>query len=211
MGGGSQRINSYLTGESDTGVDFLDNIEIVDVKCKGRGIFSSDDCIYDNDALITTSKNVILCGSFADCVPLFLYDFEKKVIALVHSGWKGTLQGIGGKTVKTLIDIFACNPKNIKAAIGPSIGPCCFCIGEDVFLQFKAKYGNKAEEFLSVDSTGSRMDLWSLNEFILTESGIKKENIITSNLCTSCNHGLFFSHRRDNGLSGRMNGMIMLK
>ena len=187
---------------SSTRQEHTDNIEIIDAENIGVGV--SSDWGKGVDACITLEKNVpILCYS-ADCVPILMYARDIEAIAAVHSGWKGSALSIGKKTVEKLIKMGA-EPQNIFVAIGPSIGKCCYEVSEDVAQQF-------SPEFYTAKENGKYMlDLGMVNYSLIRECLVPVENISLSEICTSCNNDLFFSHRRQNGKSGTLGGIICMK
>lgn len=187
---------------SSTRQEHTDNIEIIDAENIGIGV--SSDWGKGVDACITLEKNVpILCYS-ADCVPILMYARDIEAIAAVHSGWKGSALAIGKKTVEKLIKMGA-EPQNIFVAIGPSIGKCCYEVSEDVATRF-------SPEFYTSKGNGKYMlDLGMVNYSLIRECLVPKENISLSGICTSCNNDLFFSHRRQNGKSGTLGGIICMK
>ena len=154
------------------------------------------------DALITDVTGIMLMVRVADCVPLLLFDEEKKVLAVVHAGWKGTLAGIAGKTVQTMIARYGSLPGNILAGIGPAIGPCCFTVGSDVAERFYTRFSNAAL-FVKKSITGFVISLGEANRLQLISRGCGEHNIETAGLCTACMSDMFFSHRREQGKTGR--------
>jgi len=153
-----------------------DNIEIITKKQEKIEIFPE---YLDNvDGLITNQKNIILATSYADCIPLMFFDPIKNVIASIHSGWQGTLKKIGKKAVQKMIDNFNCKPENIICTIGPSIRTCHFEVQNDVSELFyeEFKYTNKINEIIK----DNKIDTVLINQIILQEIGLKKENIIDS-------------------------------
>jgi len=182
-----------------------DHIEIID-KEQTKGWQDAEDAVKDCDALITNKDNVILTMLTADCVPVLMYDKEKKVVAAVHAGWKGTEKKIVAKTVKKMIERYGCKAENIEVGIAPSIGKCCYEVGEDVASHF-LKYG------LSLEKKGEKhmLDLPDINERQLLEVGIKEENIEMSGICTSCQNNEYFSYRKEKGCSGRFMSLIGMK
>lgn len=174
---------------------------------RGRGARDLSDVVSGADALITNTPNVILFGLFADCVPIFLFDPEKRAVGLAHAGWKGTAGHIAARTVKALIDTFGSRPADCFAAIGPSIGPCCYEVGVEVAARFRD------EDFAFVTTKESdrvRLNLWAANERQLVEVGISPARISVARLCTRCLGDTFFSHRGQNGRTGRMAAIIGL-
>lgn len=173
-----------------------DNVEIIDLEKRD----------YPNcDGLITNKKNIAIALNFADCVPLVFYDPIKKVAAIAHAGWKGTVQRIGPKTVEKMASHFSCNPEDIIALIGPSIGKCCFEVQEDVLEKIKASIDSNWDDAIE----GAHADLKIVNKIQLLASGIKKIDLST--YCTSCQTELFFSYRKENGNTARHSAVIIIK
>ena len=182
-----------------------DNIKVIEAK-KTKGWESLADAVEDCDALITNEKDVILTILTADCVPILLFDREKKVIAAVHAGWKGTQAEILAKTVLKMKEIFACDPKDIVASLAPSIGACCYEVGEDV-----AKHFFETPDALTKKGEKYMLDLPFLNKQQLLDVGLPEENIEMSDVCTACEVERFFSYRKEQGCSGRFMSMIGMK
>ena len=170
-----------------------------------RGWNSLDDAIEDCDALITNLKGVALTVLTADCVPILLYDRKKEVIAVVHAGWRGTKEQIVSKTIEKMFEEFGSLAKDIVAGIAPSIGACCYEVGDDVakhFLNIENAYVKKNSKYM--------LDLPTINKNQLLSSGLKEENIEMSNICTACEVSSFFSYRKEAGCSGRFMSIIAL-
>lgn len=162
------------------------------------------------DSLITSIPGVPLAMYFADCVPIFLHDPVQQVIALSHGGWRGTVQEVTKKTVKEMQSEYNSNPEDILAAIGPSIGPCCFEVKTDAIEQFKTTF-HYWPQIVKQTKHQCTIDLWQANLLQLRETGILPENIFISQFCTSCNYDLFYSYRRDRGITGRMAALITIE
>ena len=164
------------------------------------------------DALVTNIRGLLLSVRTADCVPILLYDSKKQAVGAIHAGWRGTLAGIVLKTVKCMTDVYGSEPSNIKAAIGPAIGLCCFEIGFEIQENFVNKYGESIKRFFT-NKPGSKpySDIKSINRAFLIEAGILEQNIYMSDLCTKCNGDLFFSFRRSGEKFGSMSNFIGLK
>jgi polyphenol oxidase len=186
------------------------NIEIINKTQRGFGAYSRDNAIVNTDAMITSEKNICLAVQVADCVPILLLDSINSVVAAVHAGWRSTLQEIARLTVEKMISVFNTNPDDIIAGIGPSIGPCCYEIGDEIRQQFLRKNGMFSEVFFNKNDK-LILDLWKANKMQLMKTGVKEENIELSNLCTNCNHDNFFSSRFDKGNTGRFIAGIMLQ
>lgn len=170
-------------------------------------IIKTIDCAGDNgesDALITDKKNLGLAIIFADCTPIFIFDFKKKVIAAVHSGWRGTEQKILFKTLIKLQKDFASNPEDMVVYIGPSISAPNYEVGNEVAEKFDENYVLKKDGKLFLDVSG-------INYKILLDYGIPQNQIQKSELCTYEFKTLFHSYRRDGNKSGRSLGIIAIK
>jgi hypothetical protein len=186
------------------------NISIVDHTHIGKGAFSRVGAIADTDALITNCKNICIVVQVADCVPILLIDPENGVIASVHAGWRGTLQEILCLTIKKMVETFKTNPENIVAAIGPSIGQCCYEVGEELKQNFIENNSKNSEFFINKENH-LHLDLWAANKTQLLQSGVKERNIEIAEICTKCNNDKFFSSRANNGITGRFISGIMLQ
>ncbi len=147
------------------------------------------------DALLTCTPGVPVGVLTADCVPILLYDPRAGAVGAVHAGWKGTVLNIAGKAIDAMCKSFGSNAADIRAAIGPSIGPCCYSVGEEVLGEFKTAFGPKVEDFFRFDPAPS-LDLANANALQLRSAGLLPENIDTTGLCTSCEKESFFSYRR---------------
>lgn len=180
-----------------------------DVVIINKEDFSKKD-IGEKDGLITDVKNIALCTYHADCVPIYFYDNKKQVIGLAHAGWKGTLNDINKNMIKIMIEHFGSDIKDIKIAIGPSIGPCCYEIGQDVLDLFFKNYSDYKNIFFKIEEK-VYLNLWEVNKNNLLNLGIEEKNISLSEACTSCNIDKFYSYRKEKGTKNRMIASIMLK
>lgn len=188
------------------------NVRVVTKDDCGKGLNRPLD--YENvDGLITNESGVCLTTFYADCVPLFFLDPKKKVIGLSHSGWRGTVNKIGKITVDKMCEIYGCEPKNILVAIGPSICQNCYEVSEDVICIFKEKFDSEywCDLFYKKENGKYHLNLWRANEILLDEAGIQREHIVTTNVCTCCNHKLLFSHRASEGKRGNLAAFLSLK
>lgn len=186
-------------------------VEIVTEEHSGRGAKSDRDALPGIDGLITRRPGVPLASFYADCVPLFLLDPVRKVIGLVHAGWKGTAGGIAGQAVKKMTTALQCAPGDCVAVIGPAIGQCCYEVDTRVTSVLERRLANW-ELFAAAAGKGRWMlDLAGINRELLLRAGLKPENVHAAGLCTACHHELFFSHRASGGKTGRMGAFIMLK
>ncbi len=185
------------------------NIRKVTLEDRGKGIIHQPD-YSDIDALITNEIDVPLAMTFADCVPIFFLDSINKVVAIAHSGWRGTVKKIGEKVINLMLKDYKCKLENILIGIGPSIGVCCFEVDEEVYKQFLLlKFLDNNNWFEKKDNK-YYINLWKVIETMFLKMGIPKENITVTDLCTKCNNDIFFSHRATNGRRGSMAGIIGL-
>lgn len=165
----------------------------------------------DVDGLMTNVPGVVLCTQYADCVPLLFVDPVRRVVATSHSGWKGTVAQIGAVTVQRMQDVYGCLPEDIVAAIGPSIGPCCFEVDSPVYEAFST-LPFADETILHDDKNGKyHIDLWETNRRILLEAGVLEEHITVTDLCTRCHPDVFWSHRATGGERGSLAAFIALE
>ncbi|MBD5498240.1 MAG: peptidoglycan editing factor PgeF [Lachnospiraceae bacterium] len=182
--------------------------KVTEADC-GKGVLVPRD-YRDVDGLVTDREGIVLVTFFADCVPLYFLDAERRVIGLAHSGWRGTVGRIGKKMIDTMVSDYGCKKEHILAAIGPSICADCYEVSEDVAGQFEAEFGN------AVLQKGKRpgkyqLDLWKANEEVLLQAGLTVEQIEVTDICTCCNASLLFSHRASEGKRGNLGAFLMLK
>ncbi|HNZ26244.1 MAG TPA: peptidoglycan editing factor PgeF [Spirochaetota bacterium] len=159
----------------------------------GRGAYSLDGA-QDGDACITDKKNILLLVSWADCIPVLLFEEEKGICAAIHSGWRGAKENIAAKTIKKIIEIGG-KESNIYAAVGPGIRDCCYKVGIDVIKYFE---NDNYSEFIRKNDGEYYLDLQSVVCRQIILSGVKKENIDNYGECNSCSTKIeFFSCRKD--------------
>lgn len=187
------------------------NVRIVTGNDRGKGILRPRD-YTDVDGLVTDEPGVCLVTSYADCVPLYFLDPVKKVIGLSHSGWRGTVGKIGEKTVRIMEKTYGCDPADLLAAVGPSVCRDCYEVSEDVIEKFKEAFDKKRwpQLFYKKNDGKYQLDLWKANEFVFLESGIRKDHITVTNLCTHCNSGILYSHRADGDKRGNLCAFLSL-
>lgn len=173
----------------------------------GRGVFDGAESV-EADGLLTDRRGVVLVKHSADCVPVCILDTGTPAIAMVHAGWRGTWEGISGVALRRMAEVYGTRPVNCLAAIGPSIGPCCFEVGEDVAELFTQRFPGR--DIVNAYGEKPRADLWRCNALQLLDAGIPEENIAVSGLCTACDTGMFYSHRKEQGRTGAMAAMIAL-
>lgn len=188
------------------------NIKIVSRDEAGRGAWDKPSRFPETDALVTDNAGVCLTVLSADCVPVLLYEPERRVIAAIHAGWRGTAGNIAGKTAKLMQEKFGCCPERMLAGIGPSIGKCCFEVGEEVAEVFREKFPADEKNILFPGKNPGKyqVDLWEINRRELLCAGLLPENIEVAGYCTVCGHERFFSYRREGKAAGRFGAGIIL-
>lgn len=166
---------------------------------------------YEADALITDIPGVALMVTVADCVPILMCDPVRRVIAAVHSGWRGTAAGVVTRTVERMTDVYGCRTEDILAAIGPSIGPEHFETHEDVPNAMMAALGTTALQHIQIKNNGKfSVDLKGLNRLRLEQAGLTDEHIAVSTECTACDDSKYWSHRKCGNERGAMAAVIQL-
>ena len=188
------------------------NVRVVTEEDKGKGIVRERD-YTDVDGLVTNVPGICLVTSYADCVPLYFVDPIKKVIGLSHSGWRGTVGKIGKEKVRVMKEHFGCDPADILAAVGPSICQDCYEVSGDVIEKFKEAFDEKDWDnlFYRKNNGKYQLDLWKANESVFRESGICKEHIAVTNVCTHCNSKILYSHRETGDKRGNLCAFLALK
>lgn len=190
----------------------------------GKGIVKESD-IKEIDGLVTNVKNVPMITFYADCVPLMFYDPVCKVIAMAHSGWKGTVNRIGAKMIEYMGAEYGSDPKDIVCAIAPSICQDCYEVSEDVAVQFieefsKDFYSGQNEKELEddmkeliyrKDNGKFQLNLHKACEIVLLDAGVLREHIDITDICTCCNPDFLFSHRASHGKRGNNAAVMMLR
>lgn len=188
------------------------NIRVVTEKDRGKGFAKPMD--YDDvDGLMTNVPGLVLVTFYADCVPLYFVDPVHRAVALVHSGWRGTVGKIGLRAVEMMNRFYGSKPEELTAAIGPSICSECYEVSEDVADQFAQTFGAPGTERI-LRSKGNKkyqLDLWTANEIVLQEAGIRREHLTTAEICTCCQHQVLFSHRATNGRRGNLAAFLGIK
>jgi YfiH family protein len=206
-------IESWIYAEQVHGKE----VELLTSHDRGKGIHSRESAIQAKDAFITQSTNLCMAALFADCVPLYFYDPVHQVIGLAHAGWKGTVQEIAAVTIMKMQQHFDSKSHEIMAAIGPSIGICCFEVDEvvmdkvwDLFSRDMLWKAKEKPLFQEKKNGKFLLSLQEMNRQIMIKAGILRSHIEVSHYCTSCRTDLFFSHRKENGKTGRMVAWIGL-
>ncbi len=154
------------------------------------------------DAMVTNRAGKFLVIQVADCQPVLVYDPVRKVVANIHSGWRGSIRNIIGMTIQVMAETFGSSKKDLLAGIGPSLGPCCA-----EFVNYQTEIPRPYWEY---KSTNNHFDFWALSRDQLLEAGLVREHIISSELCTRCRTDLFYSYRGE-GTTGRFAAVIGLR
>lgn len=167
----------------------------------------------ETDGMITDTPGLCLVTFYADCVPLYFVDPVHRAIGLSHSGWRGTVNKMANVTVRKMQETFGSDPSQMIAAIGPSICQDCYEVSDDVIRQFKNAYDETYWEslFYQKENGKYQLNLWRANEINLLESGIQKENIAVTNVCTCCNPEVLFSHRITGFARGNLSAFLAIK
>jgi hypothetical protein len=159
--------------------------------------------LNDVDALITNCSEIAVGVLVADCVPVFLYDAETRAIGIAHAGWRGTIAGVVAETLKRMETEFGTSAGNCSAILGPSIGPCCYTVSDDLARRFQDRFGKAVAD-------GTQLSLWDSLKVELMETGVCPERIAVSGLCTACQTDDFYSHRKEGGQTGRLLALLNL-
>ena len=165
--------------------------------------------IGDYDGLITNNKEITLFTYHADCLAIFFLDPVNKIIGLAHGGWKGILNNISKEIIREMSSKYKSKPEDIIVYISPGISKCCFETGEEVYEQFISKYEYAKKYIGNRKNNKYHIDLKAMAVEQLKQCGIL--NIEVSNKCTYCENDLFYSHRRDKGITGRMGAFLKLR
>ena len=160
------------------------------------------------DVILTNRQGISLFMRFADCVPVVLFDPVKRVIGLVHAGWKGTVMRAAGVAIERMAEQYGSHPEDVLACVGPSICVEHYEIGEDVQAAARAAFGDKADGLLIANGGGVHFDLWGANQLALKEAGVRQ--IEVAGICTACHREDWYSHRAEQGKTGRFGAIIAL-
>ena len=159
--------------------------------------------IPEADALVTAKHDIALGIFTADCIPIFVLDVETPAIGIVHAGWRGTFARIAVNAITEMKIHFGTLPKNCQIHLGPSIQKCCYTVSTELLTQFTSEFG-------STVANGTNLSLQTANVNQLIEIGVPITSISVSEFCTACRTDLFYSHRAENGQTGRMLSFIRL-
>ncbi len=181
------------------------DIVIADAPVRGRR------WLAPADAMMTDQAGVTLSMRFADCTPILLRDPVRGVIAMAHAGWRGTVEGIGGATVRAMTRTYGSRAADIQAGIGPSIGPERYQVGEEVVEAVRDQFGATDGLIRRDLADGTAyLDLWAANRLDLERAGVGGNQIEVAGICTAERTDEFFSHRAEKGHTGRFGAVLSL-
>ena len=200
----AESINFPLTSWVGAEQTHRSNIVKITAGDRGRGAADYHSAFPDTDGFYTNETNILLTLCFADCVPIYFYAPSYGYIGMVHAGWKGTLAKIAAAMIEKW-QSEGISPKDIHVVIGPSICGECYVVDDRVIEQVKQVCGEE-KPYRLLSEGQYQLDLKQLNKWIIQEAGV--ESIEVSGLCTSCQREEFFSHRRDQGKTGRLMSFI---
>lgn len=162
------------------------------------------------DAIVTDIPGSAVGVLTADCVPILLFDPVGRAVGAVHAGWAGTVQSIAARAVEAMASEYGTRAQDILAAVGPSIGPCCYEVDERVMGPLGGSFEDWEDLSVPARPGRWRLDLWKTNRRTLERAGVAPDNIAVMALCTACNPDKFYSHRGSGGKTGRMMAVAVL-
>ena len=171
----------------------------------GAGLYGPP--MPDCDGLVTATPGTVLVVFTADCTPILLWDPVTGAVGAAHAGWRGTAAAIAAKTVEAMAASFGSRPENIRAAIGPNIGPCHFETDKDVPQALRAAFGAEMENFIRPQGEKFYVDLKAVNAWVLRQAGVRAIDV--SDDCTYCQPERFWSHRVTQGRRGSQGAVIV--
>lgn len=168
--------------------------------------------VLEGDGMMTDLPGVMLGIQTADCVPVLVADVNRRVVAAFHAGWRGTVGRIVEQGIETMWREYGSHPEDLIAAVGPSIGACCYAVGEEVRSGFESQFRCAGELFKEEADGQMHLDLWEANRRQLLDAGVQPERVTVLGECTACTMldggRKYFSHRAERGLAGRMMSVI---
>jgi YfiH family protein len=158
--------------------------------------------LHGKDGFFTQLPGLMMMIKVADCQAILLYDPAKRVAGIIHAGWRGSVNNIAGKAIQLMVSQFNCNPPDIIAGVGPSLGPCC--------SEFRNWKQELPPTFSRFQVRANYFDFWAITEVQLTESGVQRKNIEIAGLCSKCHPEVFYSYRGE-GKTGRFAVALSIK
>ena len=178
---------------------------------KPHGPYFSSRAELNYDAIVTNRTDLAICVKTADCVPVFVTDKIKKIIAVIHAGRRSSALNITAKVVRLMQNRYQSEPQDLLAAIGPAIGKCCYEIDAAAASPFSKQHDSRFFLLPGLKKESRLLNLGEVNRRQLLECRIPEENIEISGLCTKCNPDFFFSHRAAGGVTGRQINFLMIR
>jgi polyphenol oxidase len=183
---------------------------VVDRSHRGEGALPAGSGLRC-DALVTTERGLALAAYSADCMLIYFLSAQKPLAAIVHAGWRGTLGGAGAKLPAFLKERFNAEPEELLVALSPVICRSCYLVDHKIADQFRSAGWDDPACIEESDQGSWKLDLAEINSRQLLQAGIPEKNLTCSRWCTFCRPDLFYSYRRDKGVTGRMIGFIAIK
>jgi hypothetical protein len=209
-----ERAGSMLVGVRQIHSSIVRVVKKGDAALEGRLQTGEGKAVLEGDGLITDVPGVLLGVGTADCVPVLVVDVTRRVVAAFHAGWRGTVARIVERGITMMQEEYGSQPLDLVAAVGPSIGPCCYTVGEEVSAEFGKQFRYAQELFVrSTDSGEIRLNLWDANRRQLLDAGVAEASIAMTRECTACARNQsgalrYFSHRAEHGVAGRMLNVV---
>jgi polyphenol oxidase len=180
---------------------------------EGRLQTAEGKAVLEGDGLITDAPGLLLGVGTADCVPVLVVDVEKRVVGAFHAGWRGTVARIVEQGVAKMVEEYGSRVEDMVAAVGPSIGACCYTVGKEVRSEFGARFSYTEDLFSGGDASEIRLNLWEANRRQLVDAGVNEARITVVGECTACARDesgalRYFSHRGEKGVAGRMLNVV---
>ena len=196
--------------------DIVRVIREADGALEGRLQTGEGKAILEGDGLITNLQGVLVGVGTADCVPVLVVDPKKRAVGAFHAGWRGTVAQIVERGVAMMVEEYGSRVDDLEAAVGPSIGACCYSVGREVHKEFGERFGYSEELFrVGIDEDDERLylDLWEANRRQLLDAGLGEERITVVGECAGCvvdarGERKYFSHRVEQGVAGRMLSVV---
>nr|WP_176221994.1 peptidoglycan editing factor PgeF [Paenibacillus barengoltzii] len=188
-------------------------VAVVRAEDRGKGFLDRSGAFQETDGLVTNVPGVLLTSFYADCVPLYFADPVRGVVGLAHAGWKGSVRLIAAEMIHTMEREFGSQRSEIRTAIGPSIGECCYEVDEVVMEKVREALPGEEPHFASASPRAGKtmLNLKEMNRIIMIKAGILPTHIECTTWCTSCHPEYFYSYRAQNGVTGRMASWIGIK
>lgn len=177
-------------------------VRLVDQSDAGRGAEVIDEAVPETDGLVTRTVDLPLMVYTADCVPLIVYDPVEHALGVAHAGWRGTVSNVAYELVQTMRREFGSDAGNLVAGIGPSIGPCCYEVGDEVIEAWANTGLDRSRTAVKRVGIRLHLDLWKANQIALESAGVRADHVEVSRICTSCSSDRYFSRRAANGHRG---------